>query len=133
MAPAIQATQLTRRFGARTVVNQIDLSVEPGEIFGFLGPNGAGKTTTISMLTGILAPSSGGCLILGQPMNARALELKTRIGVVAQHQSVYGNMTLQEYLNFFAALYRIPTALAKQRIGGLLEALDLEGAAAEPG
>src|SRR5262245_9814843 len=123
MSLAIHATDLTRRFGDRTVVNAIHLTVEPGEIFGFLGPNGAGKTTTISMLTGILPPTSGTCEVLGQPINDRALELKTRIGVVAQHQAVYGGMTIREYLAFFARLYNVPETLAQQRIGSLLGAL----------
>ncbi len=121
---AISTEQLTRRYGARTAVDNVNLQVEQGEIFGFLGPNGAGKTTTIMMLLGILPPTSGAVQILGHDMSERALELKTRVGVVSEHQSVYGEMTAEQYLSFFADMYAVPDAT--RRISELLAALDLE-------
>ncbi len=124
-ANAITITQLSRRYGDRIAVDGLDLSVGRGEIFGFLGPNGAGKTTTIMMLLGILRPTSGSVTVLGQEMTEGALSLKARIGVVAEHQSLYGDMTTDEYLGFFASLYSV--ANARRRIGELLDALDLGG------
>ena len=122
---AIAAEALTKRYGYRTAVDGIDLDVWAGEIFGFLGPNGAGKTTTLLMLLGILRPTSGSVRVLGQNMTDGALALKTRIGVVAEHQAVYGDMTADEYLGFFAEMYEAPRPV--QRISELLAALDLAG------
>lgn len=123
MELAISTVALTKRYKERTVVDNVALQVRKGEIYGFLGPNGAGKTTTIHMLLGVLRPSSGSVQILGQEMRQSALSLKTRIGVVAERQSVYGDMTADEYLNFFADMYGV--ANAGKRIGELLEAVDL--------
>jgi ABC-2 type transport system ATP-binding protein len=120
---AIQIDNLTKRYGARTAVDGVSLAVAPGEIVGFLGPNGAGKTTTILMLLGIVPPTSGTVRVLGEAMHERALRLKTRIGVVSEHQSVYGEMTAQQYLAFFVDMYGVPDGDA--RIAELLEALDL--------
>ncbi|MGH2545051.1 MAG: ABC transporter ATP-binding protein, partial [Ardenticatenaceae bacterium] len=124
MNAAISTRQLTKRFGEHLAVDRINLEVCPGEIFGFLGPNGAGKSTTIMMLLGILWPSSGSVRVLGQEMSETALALKSRVGVVSEHQSLYGDMTAEEYLGFFAAMYAV--ANARQRIGELLAALDLD-------
>ncbi len=120
---AISIEDLTKRYAARTAVDGVSLEVAPGEIVGFLGPNGAGKTTTILMLLGIVPPTSGTVRVLGEEMHERALRLKTRIGVVSEHQSVYGEMTAQQYLAFFADMYGVPDDDA--RIAELLEALDL--------
>ncbi len=120
---AIQTSALTKRYGERTVVNDVALQVRPGEIYGFLGPNGAGKTTTIHMLLGILPPSGGTISVLGEPMRQDALALKRRIGVVAERQSLYGDMTAEEYLAFFANLYGVTDA--RKRVDSLLESVDL--------
>jgi len=123
MEYAISTSGLTKRYAQRTVVDNIALQVRPGEIYGFLGPNGAGKTTTIHMLLGIVRPTSGVVRVLGQEMSQSALTLKQRIGVVSEHQSLYGDMTAEEYLRFFADLFSVPNA--GKRIGELLEAVDL--------
>jgi len=124
-SPAIYAEQLTRRFGRNEVINGVNLEVQRGEIFGFLGPNGAGKTTTILMLTGILRQTSGELMVLGQKMSEWSLGVKSRIGVVAEHQALYGDMSAQQYLHFFAELYAMSNTKAFKRIEELLEALDL--------
>ena len=124
MKAAINTRQLTKHFGDFLAVDAVDLEVWPGEIFGFLGPNGAGKTTMIMMLLGILRPTSGSVHVLGQEMSENALSLKARVGVVSEHQSLYGDMTAEEYLGFFATLYAV--ANAERRIGELLEVLDLD-------
>lgn len=123
MTTAISAEGLTRRYGVHTAVDNVNLQVEQGEIFGFLGPNGAGKTTTIMMLLGILPPTSGSVQVLGHEMGEGALELKTRVGVVSEHQSLYGEMTAEQYMGFFADMYAVPDTA--RRIGELLGALDL--------
>jgi len=120
---AISTEQVTRRFGERIAVDNLNLQVEQGEIFGFLGPNGAGKSTTIAMILGLLKPTSGRVLVLGKEIDERALELKTRIGVVGERQSLYGEMTAEQYLGFFADMYGVSNP--KARIGDLLDALDL--------
>jgi len=123
MTAAISAQHLSRRFGRRVAVDDLSFEVQPGEIFGFLGPNGAGKSTSIAMLAGVLAPTGGRVMLLGQPMHERALELKRRIGVVGEHQALYGDMTAERYLRFFAELYEVGRPDA--RIGELLTAVDL--------
>jgi ABC-2 type transport system ATP-binding protein len=100
---AIQTHGLTRRFGALTAVEDVTLSVAPGQFFGFLGPNGAGKSTTIKMLTGLLEPSAGTIEILGQPFNSGALDLKRQIGVVPEGMALLGRLTAPEYLRILWA------------------------------
>ena len=107
---AIQTHGLTRRFGALTAVDDVTLSVAPGQFFGFLGPNGAGKSTTIKMLTGLLEPSAGTMEILGQPFSAGALDLKRQIGVVPEGMALLGRLTAPEYLRFVGRMYGLDKA-----------------------
>src|ERR1039458_5216779 len=100
MTPSIVTTTLTRRFGDFTAVDNVNLTVEAGQFFGFLGPNGAGKSTTIKMLTGLLAPSSGTIRILGQDLTRNSAELKQQIGVVPEGMALLGRLTASEYLRF---------------------------------
>jgi ABC-2 type transport system ATP-binding protein len=121
---AIIRTQgLVKHFGNFTAVGGINLTVNSGEIYGFLGPNGAGKTTTLLMLLNILKPTDGTIEIFGQPLATHAFDIKRRIGVVAEYQSFYDEMTALEYLLFFADIYQV--ADAKTRAESLLERLDL--------
>ena len=103
----IETINLTKKFGRFTAVNQINLKLQPGEIYALLGPNGAGKTTTILMLLGILPPTSGEIRIFGQPVETLPFGGKQRIGVVAERQSFYPEMTAWEYLLFFADMYAV--------------------------
>jgi ABC-2 type transport system ATP-binding protein len=102
---AISTRALTRRFGAVTAVDHLDLEVASGQIFGFLGPNAAGKTTTIRMLTGILRPSAGEGTVLGLDLNTQADAIKRRIGYVAQQFGLYDELTSSENLHFYARIY----------------------------
>lgn len=102
---AISTRRLTRRFGAVTAVEDLDLDVPAGQIFGFLGPNAAGKTTTIRMLTGILRSSAGKGTVLGFDLLRQAEEIKRRIGYVAQHFGLYNELTAIENLRFYANIY----------------------------
>ena len=95
-APAIATENLTRRFGELLAVDHVNLSVAPGQFFGFLGPNGAGKSTTIKMLTGLLAPSEGRMTILGTDLVADPVTVKRQIGVVPEGLALFGRLTGSE-------------------------------------
>jgi len=103
----IETQGLTKRYGDLTAVSDLNLRVEKGEIYGFLGPNGAGKTTTIMMLLGILEPTEGTVRLFGKSMDSDYFNIKRRIGVLAEHQYFYEDMTAAEYLRFFGELYRV--------------------------
>jgi len=122
---AIQTHGLTRRFGALTAVEDVTLSVAPGQFFGFLGPNGAGKSTTIKMLTGLLEPTSGTMAILGQPFSAGALDLKRQIGVVPEGMALLGRLTATEYLHFVGRMYGLDRETTNRRTQELLEFMQL--------
>ena len=104
-SPTIQTTGLWRSFGDFVAVRDVNLSVAPGQFFGFLGPNGAGKSTTIKMLTGLLAPSAGRINILGYDLAGNPVEVKRQIGVVPEGMALFGRLTGSEYLNFVGRMY----------------------------
>jgi len=114
---------LTKRYGERLAVDDLNLSVPSGAVYGFLGPNGAGKTTTIRMLLGILPPDAGTIRIGDRVVRhaRRDLPAQRLIGAVAEHQYLYDDMSVGEYLRFFAALYKV----GKQRVGVVLEEVGL--------
>jgi ABC-2 type transport system ATP-binding protein len=122
---AIQTHGLTRRFGALTAVEDVTLSVAPGQFFGFLGPNGAGKSTTIKMLTGLLEPTAGTVEILGQPFGAGALDLKRQIGVVPEGMALMGRLTAPEYLHFVGRMYGLDRQTTNLRTQELLDFMQL--------
>lgn len=128
MTSAIATTALTRRFGDFTAVQDLNLTVEAGQFFGFLGPNGAGKSTTIKMLTGLLAPTSGIIHILGEDLTANAAEVKRHIGVMPEGMALLGRLTATEYLTFVGRIYGLDRAVVRQRTDELLE---LTGLASE--
>ncbi len=123
--PAIMARGLSKRYGNTVAVDDLNLSVAAGEIFGFLGPNGAGKTTTIKMLTGLLKPSSGQAFIGGYDIQQQPLEAKALIGYVPDTPFLYEKLTGQEFLRFVARLYDLPAEQTARRSGELLEMFDL--------
>lgn len=122
---AVRTQHLTRRFQDFTAVNDVNLTVAPGQFFGFLGPNGAGKSTTIKMLTGLLAPTSGSIEILGQDFSSNTVELKRQLGVVPEGLALFGRLTAPEYLNFVGRMYGLDAATTKQRSEELLEFMTL--------
>jgi ABC-2 type transport system ATP-binding protein len=103
----VAVRDLTRKFGDFVAVDHVTFSVAEGEIFGFLGPNGAGKTTTIKMLTGLLAPTSGEGRVAGLDVRTASEAIKTRIGYMSQLFSLYGDLTVEENIAFFAGLYEV--------------------------
>src|SRR5664280_745217 len=125
MTPSIVTTALTRRFGDFTAVDNVNLTVEAGQFFGFLGPNGAGKSTTIKMLTGLLAPTSGTIRILGQDLTRNSAELKQQIGVVPEGMALFGRLTASEYLRFVGRMYGLDKATTLQRTEELLGFMNL--------
>ena len=107
MTDAVDVQALTRKFGDFTAVDHVSFQVPEGEIFGFLGPNGAGKTTTIKMLTGLLAPTSGTGRVAGFDIRTDAERIKQHIGYMSQLFSLYGDLTVDENIAFFAGLYDV--------------------------
>ena len=122
---AIQATNLTRRFGPRTVVDHITLNIPRAQVYGFLGPNGSGKTTTIRLLSGLLRPSEGQVEVLGYRIPQDAERLRCKIGYMPQRFSLYEDLTVQENLDFIARIYVLPQGLRRQRISTALDRYDL--------
>ena len=102
---AIDVRGVTKKFGARTVVNDIAMQVRPGEIYGFLGPNGSGKTTFLRMLCGLLTPDGGSGQCLGLDFRQDSAEIKKRVGYMTQRFSFYEDLTIEENLDFIARLY----------------------------
>ncbi|MDE3052611.1 MAG: ABC transporter ATP-binding protein [Gemmatimonadota bacterium] len=127
MTGAVEVSGLTRKFGDFTAVDRVTFDVPQGEIFGFLGPNGAGKTTTIKMLTGLLAPTAGTGRVAGFDVRSDAERIKERIGYMSQAFSLYGDLTVDENIAFFAGLYDVAGARLDQRrdwvlrMAGLIE------------
>lgn len=121
----IQTINLTRHFKDFTAVDRLSLQVENGDLFGFIGPNGAGKTTTLRILSTLLAPSSGRAYIKDMNVTENPYEVKKVIGFMPESFGVYDGMRLHEYLDFFAAAYKIPSAKRKAIIADVLELTDL--------
>jgi ABC-2 type transport system ATP-binding protein len=117
----ITTRSLTRTFGRNVAVNQLDLSVHKGEIFGLVGPDGAGKTTTLRLLAGIMRPSEGAATVAGYDVRRNPEAIKARIGYMAQQFSLYEDLTVMENLNFFADIFEVSTADREARIPRLLE------------
>lgn len=115
----------TRRGDGAAAVDNLDLRVEKGEIFGFIGPNGAGKTTTIKMLLGLLFPTSGTVEALGKP--AGDIEAKNRISYLPESPYFYEHMTGAEVLDFYCRLFRLDGTTRRQKVGELLELVGLAG------
>src|ERR1700735_4053190 len=125
MTAAVTTTDLTRRFGDFTAVEDVNLTVAPGQFFGFLGPNGAGKSTTIKMLTGLLAPTSGTIQILGLDAASNPIEVKRQIGVVPEGLALFGRLTAAEYLRFVGRMYGLDLATTNGRTEELLDFMNL--------
>jgi ABC-2 type transport system ATP-binding protein len=124
-APAIEAKELTRRFGTFMAVDRVSFEVERGEIFGYLGANGAGKSTTIRMLTGLLAPTSGTGRVAGHDVGGAPEAVKASIGYMSQKFSLYLDLPARENLRFFGGAYGLSGAALRARVDELLALTDL--------
>lgn len=124
---AVQAEELTKKFGDFVAVDGVSFTVERGTIFGFLGPNGAGKTTTIRMLLGLLKPTSGTATVLGFDIVKQTAEVKRRIGYMSQRFSLYDDLTVGENLNFYGRTYGVRGSRLGARKEYVLEMAGLVG------
>jgi ABC-2 type transport system ATP-binding protein len=123
--PAVQTIGLTRSFGKTLALQSLDLSVMRGDLFGFIGSNGAGKTTTLRILATFLTPSAGQALILGHDVVREADAVRHVIGYMPDFFGVYKDMEVTEYLDFFGACYKIPTAQREKTVNDVLELVGL--------
>jgi ABC-2 type transport system ATP-binding protein len=121
MAFSVEVKNLAVKFGAFTAVNNISFAVNPGEIFGFLGANGAGKTTTIRVLCGLLIPTSGSVRVAGLNPEDGLQAIKAKVGYMSQKFTLYQDMTVDENLDFTAALHKIPRDVQLKRQAEWLE------------
>jgi ABC-2 type transport system ATP-binding protein len=122
--PAIDLRAVTKSFGALTAVEQLDLTIPRGALYGFIGPNGAGKTTTIRMIMSILLPDVGEVRVLGRPS---ALEAKDRIGYLPEERGVYRKMKVAAYLAYIARLKGMPERGLRERVYAAIERIGLAG------
>ncbi|MGX4774330.1 ribosome-associated ATPase/putative transporter RbbA [Bradyrhizobium guangdongense] len=124
---AIEAEHLTRRFEGFTAVDDVSFRISKGEIFGFLGSNGCGKTTTMKMLTGLLPVSEGDARLFGNPIDARDMSVRRRIGYMSQGFSLYLELTVAQNLLLHAKLFELPAAAIAPRIAEMVARFDLAG------
>ena len=122
----IEISNLTKRFGALTAVDDVSFNVGRGEVLGFLGPNGAGKSTTMKMVTGFLTPDHGAIRIGGMDIAASPVEVKRWIGYLPEGAPLYGEMTTRGFLQFIAAIRGFKGAEAERRIDSVVEKVSLE-------
>ncbi len=122
---AIQGKNLTKNFKDFHAVDNVELEIKYGEIYGLLGANGAGKTTTIKMLCGLIEPSAGTISLAGQSKDLRSRNIRKRIGYMSQKFTLYDGLTVEENLQFYASIYEIPLKLRKQQIDWVTQACEL--------
>ena len=128
---AIQTKELTRRYGEKTAVDALVLTVKQGELFALLGVNGAGKTTTVKMLSGLLAPTSGDAEILGYSLVSQTQEVKSRINLSPQETAVAPKLTARENLELIAGIYGSTRKEAKEKAAAMLEEFHMQEVAGQ--
>lgn len=124
----IEIKHVTKTFGTKKAVDDLDLIIPTGEIIGFIGPNGAGKTTTIKMMTGVLNPDEGDIIINGKSIQKSPLEAKRQFGLVPDSPDMFLRLKGIEYLNFMGDIYEVNSELRQQRIETLAEAFEMKDA-----
>ncbi len=124
---AIEAQNLTMRFGDFVAVDRVSFRIAGGEIFGFLGSNGCGKTTTMKMLTGLLPATEGQAWLFGQPVNPKDMETRRRVGYMTQAFSLYTELTVEQNLQLHARLFGVPSELIADRVGEMADRFGLSG------
>ncbi|NCU37584.1 ABC transporter ATP-binding protein [Candidatus Saccharibacteria bacterium] len=125
-APVIFTADLTKQYGRDRGIENVNLNVQEGEIFGFIGPNGAGKSTTIRTLLGLIAPTSGTATIFGLDIATDGPKIREEVGYLPSEVFYYDNMRVIDLLNYSASFYRKPKAHMQQRIHELAQLLDLD-------
>jgi ABC-2 type transport system ATP-binding protein len=121
----IETRQLTKRYGDLIAVNHIDLNLKEGDVFGFIGPNGSGKTTTMRMIATLLQPDYGEAYVCGKSIYTHAQEIRRLVGFMPDFFGVYEDMTVVEYLEFFAAAYRVRPEHRRKVVEEKLELVDM--------
>ena len=124
----IEIKHVTKTFGTKKAVDDLDLTIPTGEIIGFIGPNGAGKTTTIKMMTGVLNPDEGDILINRKSIQKEPLEAKRQFGLVPDSPDMFLRLKGIEYLNFMGDIYEVDTQVRQQRIEALAETFEMKEA-----
>ncbi|KAA3497961.1 ABC transporter ATP-binding protein/permease [Rhizobium rhizogenes] len=124
--PAIEATNLTMRFGDFTAVDNVSFSIPRGEIFGFLGSNGCGKSTTMKMLTGLLAASEGEARLFGKTVDANDMAVRKRVGYMSQAFSLYNELTVRQNLELHARLFKLDETTIPERVRDMASRFDLD-------
>ncbi|MEO6436070.1 MAG: ABC transporter ATP-binding protein [Tepidisphaeraceae bacterium] len=124
--PAITTRGLTKRYGGLTALDNLDLVLEKGDVFGFIGPNGAGKSTTMKILAGLLEPTSGSAQVLGRDVMSNGDFVRRNIGYMPDFFNGYEDLTVYEYLEFFASAYGIGRFQRKRIVNDVLELTDLK-------
>jgi ABC-2 type transport system ATP-binding protein len=129
MTDAIALRDVSHRFGDHVVVDDVNLTIAPGECFGLLGPNGAGKTTTIRLLTTLLPVQQGEVLVFGRDVQREPMAVRRRLGYVPQQLSIEGALTGRENVSWFARLFDVPRRERRDRVAEVLDMVDLDDAA----
>ena len=123
---AIKTSRLTKFYETLKAVNEIDLDIHEGEIFGLLGPNGAGTTTTIRILAGILKPTFGNASVIGLDVVKDSLLIREKVGLLTENPSIYERLSVRHNLSFIAEIYGIPKELIQNKIEEIIELFDIE-------
>lgn len=122
----IKVSQLTKKYDEMYAIRDIDLELGQGDLFGFIGPNGAGKTTTMRIIATLLTPTYGEAYVCGYSIYTHPKEIRRMVGYMPDFFGVYDDMTVIEYLEFFAAAYRIAPHARRKRCDEMLEVVDLD-------
>ena len=122
----IKTVDLTKKYGDTFAIRAIDLDLGRGDLFGFIGPNGAGKTTTMRILATLLDPTWGEAYVCGHSVHTQPKEIRRLVGYMPDFFGVYDDMTVVEYLDFFAAAYRIGGEQRRRRVDEMLDIVDLD-------
>lgn len=126
MTPAVSIRHLFKRYGDKTVLHDISLDIQPGQIIGYIGPNGAGKSTTVKILTGLIPDFEGEVTIGGMDLRTHAQDIKRTIGYIPENAEIYDVLTPMEYLTFTGRLYDLSPTMVRERAERMLTAFGLQ-------
>ena len=125
MQPIITVRQLSKQYGDKIVLSNINLDIYPAQIIGYIGPNGAGKSTTVKILTGIIQDYGGEVTVFGKNLRDNILEVKTKVGYIPEIAELYDLLTPREYLSFIGKLYHLPDDIIEERSRKMLDSFGL--------
>lgn len=122
----LELTNITKKYGDFTAVNNISFKIEDGEVFGLLGPNGAGKSTIVSMISTVISPTSGDITVDNKLLRQKPTEIKKVMGIVPQDIALYESLSAKDNLEFFGCLYGLNGKELKERVNEVLKIIELE-------